>query len=213
MAERQSAHRQQLENRALTADIRRSYVGLAAAFVLALILFFCLGQSPDGTSAETVSKDCWGKIPSERDFAVSLKAMSFDNNTKARALACFRLGNSANRTAQIVGISPDTCERWRGDFDAAGLLRSNSEEIALKADALISDALDYIATQGPQEAAKRLVQLNIVSGTSRDKLIAYERARGPQPSERGPFVIFLGQLSQAPGIEQLEPPTIDAEPG
>src|SRR5438309_1949016 len=85
-----------------------------------------------------------------RQNAVSLKPMAYHNETKARALAAFRLGNSANRTAQIVGVSPDTCERWRRDFDAGGLLRSNSEEIALKADALISDALDYIATQGPE---------------------------------------------------------------
>lgn len=36
MAERQSAHRIELETQVVTADIKRSYWGLAAAFVIAI---------------------------------------------------------------------------------------------------------------------------------------------------------------------------------
>jgi uncharacterized membrane protein len=90
MAERQSAHRIDLEKRVITADIRRSNFGLAAGLIVALaflvgsVVLVLSGYAVEGTIFATV--DIAGLVAT---FVYGTERRRKEREDKARTLAGF----------------------------------------------------------------------------------------------------------------------------
>ena len=113
--------------------------------------------------------------------------MTYSDEVKAQALALLKLRNSSYQVErQLEEIFPgnapsnQTIREWRRELAESSdeQIEDSARRIALKADALIEQAIDQIAEQSKDDKSvlvKNLAILNIVAGTKTDKVIAAKR--------------------------------------
>ena len=117
---------------------------------------------------------------------------------KARALSIFQEGYGRDtvraRLLQELGHAPAeaTLSEWRNQAALSGLIRTQSEELAIRYGRLLHRAADHYEQMPPSELVKHTLPMNAVRGTNQDKLDRLPVTPG------GNVYVFL----QAPGAEQ-----------
>lgn len=110
-------------------------------------------------------------------------ASQYDTETKAQALALLELGNPASHVAQELSIPERTVSRWAGRWrqmaaeEGDRILTDEDYRLAVRTSQLLHDALDQM--EGKEDLWKYLVPLNIVRGTSIDKILKRKEAKQP----------------------------------
>jgi transposase-like protein len=111
---------------------------------------------------------------------------------RARALALLELGHSCEAVGPMVGVNPSTVWRW---LQRSKEVQGNKPIIerharnAMQALDLIRDGLDLIeADETKQLALKNLVTLNMIGGTSTDKV---QKDTEPQQQTQNVAIIVV----------------------
>lgn len=126
---------------------------------------------------------------------------------RAQAIALYRLKLNCDHVAQELGLEPRTVQRWVRRYRQVSLTEDDAHlvnqdyAIADMAGEQILDAIEHLDTQGPDAKLKLLVPLNIVRGTSIDKII--KRSDTSKGTQIGVFIISQGN-------ETVDVRTIDA---
>lgn len=110
------------------------------------------------------------------------QGMAHDQQTKARAIALLTQGFPPYRIEQMMlkegfHVTDSTIAVWRENLEIAGIIRTTSQQLAMRAGSFLNRALDQIEDTGDYK--KYLVPFNIIMGTAQDKLLAESRAYGP----------------------------------
>jgi len=116
---------------------------------------------------------------------------------KAEAIELFQAGYGVWRIEEELkarhngaGPSHSTLAEWRNQADISGLIRTQSEELAVRAGHLIHRAFDNMDELDASALPKHLIPLNAVRGTNQDKL-------RDQPGNTNNLTFVLVQAQQA----------------
>jgi hypothetical protein len=124
----------------------------------------------------------------------------YDTETKAQALALLELGKPASHVAQEMSIPERTVSRWAMRWremaaeEGDRILTEEDYRLAVRTSQLLHDALDQM--EGKEDLWKYLVPLNIVRGTSIDKILKRQEPKY-QPSAQAQN-ITINFISQKP---------------
>ena len=128
----------------------------------------------------------------------------YDDNQRSWAQALMRQGKSALEAAVLLNIPGSTVGNWFQRWRVVGRETEDRElydddyRIARKAGGIIHEGLDQL--QGRDDVYKFLVPLNIIRGTSEDKILKRQEPKyGLMVKATGPIVIVTN--AQAPAIE------------
>ncbi len=136
----------------------------------------------------------------------------YDTETKAQALALLELGKPARHVAQEMAIPERTCQRWAVRWrqmaaeEGDKILTDEDYRLAVRTSQLLHDALDQM--EGKEDLWKYLVPLNIVRGTSIDKILKRQEPKY-QPNLQAQN-ITINFISQSPP-DQEDHDTVEAE--
>ena len=124
-------------------------------------------------------------------------ASQYDTETKAQALALLELGNPASHVAQELSIPERTVSRWAGRWrqmaaeEGDRILTDEDYRLAVRTSQLLHDALDQM--EGKEDLWKYLVPLNIVRGTSIDKILKRKEAKHSPVQAQNITINFISQ--------------------
>ena len=128
---------------------------------------------------------------------MSEMASQYDTETKAQALALLELGQPASHVAQEMSIPERTVSRWAGRWrqmaaeEGDRLITDEDYRLAVRTSQLLHDALDQM--EGKEDLWKYLVPLNIVRGTSIDKILKRKEARHSPVQAQNITINFISQ--------------------
>jgi hypothetical protein len=122
----------------------------------------------------------------------------YDTETKAQALALLELGKPASHVAQEMSIPERTVSRWAMRWremaaeEGDRILTEEDYRLAVRTSQLLHDALDQM--EGKEDLWKYLVPLNIVRGTSIDKILKRQEPKyQPSAQAQNITINFISQ--------------------
>ena len=124
-------------------------------------------------------------------------ASQYDTDTKAQALTLLRLGKPASHVAVELEIPERTVShwalRWREIAAEEGdkTLSDEDYRLSIRVGELIHEALDQM--EGREDLYKYLVPLNIVRGTSIDKILKRREAKHPPAQAQNVLIVVNAQ--------------------
>ncbi len=124
-------------------------------------------------------------------------ATQYDTETKAQALALLELGKPASQVAQEMSIPERTCQRWAMRWrqmaaeEGDKILTDEDYRLAVRTSQLLHDALDQM--EGKEDLWKYLVPLNIVRGTSIDKILKRKEAKHSPVQAQNITINFISE--------------------
>lgn len=145
-------------------------------------------------------------------------------DVKARAIAMFSAGYGLDTVAhELGGPSRTTLHEWRTEANVSGLIREQSEELAIRYGRLLHKTADHLDTLPGDQLAKHLIAMNAVRGTNQDKLrdasapqqqfnfILVKDAQNPEPTVNAEYRV-LEPTMQSKATMQTELPPTRTEP-
>ena len=142
-------------------------------------------------------------------------ASQYDTEIKAQALTLLRLGKPASHIAVELEIPERTVShwalRWREIAAEEGDKELSDEDyrLSLRVGELIHEALDQL--EGREDLYKYLVPLNIVRGTSIDKILKRKEAKHPPVKAENVLIIVNAQKPETIEGELVEPSEDDQD--
>lgn len=121
----------------------------------------------------------------------------YDTETQAQALALLEMGKPASHVASEMSLPERTVSRWALRWremaadEGDKLLTDEDYRLAVRTSQLLHDALDQM--EGREDLWKYLVPLNIVRGTSIDKILKRKEAKQPPVAAQNVLIVVNAQ--------------------